>query len=61
VKESQQCKVTMLKGDRNQNGKKNTKKKITGKKDRKLSNKRAKMEKLHNVLEGSSQKEVLQN
>jgi hypothetical protein len=44
----------MLKGDKNQNGKRNTKKKITGKKARKLSKKRANIEKLQNVPEGTS-------
>ena len=45
-KESQQREVTMPKGDKNQNGKRNTKTKITGKKARKLSKKREKIEKL---------------
>ena len=35
--------------------------KITGKKDRKLNNKRSKIEKLQKVTEGTSQKENLQN
>jgi hypothetical protein len=61
MKESQQREVTMPKGDRNQNGKRNTMKKITRKKARKLSKKREKIEKLQNVLEGTSQKEGLQN
>jgi hypothetical protein len=61
MKESQQCKVTMIKGDKNQNGKRNTEKNITGKKDRNISKKRGKIEKLHNVPEGTSQKEGLQN
>jgi hypothetical protein len=58
MKESQQCEVTMPKEDKNQNGKRNTETKITGKKARKLSKKR---EKLQNVLEGTWQKEGLQN
>ena len=58
MKESQQREVTMPKGDKNQNGKRNIEMKITGKKARKLSNKRAK---LQNVPEGTSQKEYLQN
>jgi hypothetical protein len=58
MKESQQREVTMPKGDKNQNGKRNTETKITGKKARKLSKKR---EKLQNVPEGTSQKEDLQN
>ena len=48
----------MPKGDKNQNGKRNTEMKITRKKDRNLSKKR---EKLQNVTEGTSQKEDLQN
>jgi hypothetical protein len=53
--------VTMLKGDKNQNEKRNTENKITGKKARKLSKKRKKIEKLQNVPKGTSQKEGLQN
>jgi hypothetical protein len=51
----------MLKGDKNQNGKRNTEINITGKKARKLSKKREKIEKLQKVPEGTSQKESLQN
>jgi hypothetical protein len=54
MKESQQHKVTMPKGDNNQNGKRNTETQITGKKDRKLSKKREKIEKLQKVPEGTS-------
>jgi hypothetical protein len=61
MKESQQREVTMPKGDKNQNGKRNTEMKITGKKARKLSKKREKIEKLQKVPEGTSQKEGLQN
>jgi hypothetical protein len=61
MKESQQREVTMPKGDKNQNGKRNTETKITGKKARKLSKKREKIEKLQKVPEGTSQKEGLQN
>jgi hypothetical protein len=61
LKDSQQHVVTISKEDKNQNGKKNTETKLTEKKARKLSKKRAKIEKLHNVLEGASQKENLQN
>lgn len=60
-KASQQHKVTMPKGDKNQNGKRNTETKLTGKKARKLSNKRDKIEKLQKVPEETSQKENLQN
>jgi hypothetical protein len=49
-KESQQCEVTMPKEDKNQNGKRNTETKLTGRKARNLSKKRAKIEK---VTEGS--------
>ena len=45
-KESQQRAVTMLKEDKNQNGKRTTETKLTGKKDRKLSKKRANIYKL---------------
>jgi hypothetical protein len=60
-KESQQREVTMPRGDKNQNGKRNTETKLTGKKARKLSKKRSKIEKLQKVPEGTSQKENLQN
>jgi hypothetical protein len=60
-KESKQREVTMPRGDKNQNGKRNTEMKLTGKQDRKLSKKRSKMEKLQKVPEGTSQKENLQN
>jgi hypothetical protein len=52
TKESQQREVTIPKGDKNQNGKRNTETKITGKKARKLSKKRAKIEKLQKVPRG---------
>jgi hypothetical protein len=45
----------MLKEDKNQNGKRHTETKLTGKKARKLSKKRAKIEKLQKILEGTSQ------
>jgi secreted PhoX family phosphatase len=61
MKESQQREVTMPKEDKNQNGKRNTEMKITGKKARKLSKKREKIEKLQKVPEGTSQKEGFQN
>jgi hypothetical protein len=50
-KESQQCAVTMLKEDKNRNGKQTTQTKIIGKKARKQSKKRAKLQK---VPEGTS-------
>jgi hypothetical protein len=61
MKGSQQREVTMPKGDKTPNGKRNTKTKITGKKDRNLSKKRSKIERLQKVLEGTSQKEGLQD
>jgi hypothetical protein len=60
-KESQHREVTLPKEDKNQNGKRNTETKITTKKDRKLSKKRAKIEKLQKVPKGTSYKENLQN
>jgi hypothetical protein len=60
-KEPQQHEVTLQKKDKNQNGKRNSKTKLTRKKARKLSKKRAKIEKLQKGLEGTSQKENLQN
>jgi hypothetical protein len=51
----------MPKEDKNQNGKRNSEMKLTRKKVRKLSKKRAKIEKLQKVPEGTSQKENLQN
>ena len=60
-KESQQHAVTMSNEDKNQNGKRHTEKKLIGKKARKLSKKRDKIEKLQKVPEGTSQKENLQN
>jgi hypothetical protein len=43
----------MPKEDKNQNGKRNSEMKPTGKKDRKLSNKRDKIEKLQKVPKGT--------
>jgi hypothetical protein len=51
----------MPRGDKNQNGKRNTEMKLTGKKARKLSKKKSKIEKLQKVPEGTAQKEGLQN
>jgi hypothetical protein len=53
-KESQQREVTMPNADKNQNGKRNTETKLTGKKARKISKKRDKIKKLQKVLEGTS-------
>ena len=60
-KEPQQCTMTMSNEDKNQNRKRHTKTKLTGKKARKLSKKRDKIEKLQKVPKGTSQKENLQN
>jgi hypothetical protein len=60
-REPQQCEVTKPKENRNQNGKRQTELKITRKKARKLSKKRAKIEKLQEIQDRSSQKENLQN
>jgi hypothetical protein len=51
----------MLKEDKNQNGKRHIESKLTGKKARKLNKKRAKIEKLQKIPEGTSQRENLQN
>jgi hypothetical protein len=60
-KESQHRKVSIPKEDKNQNGKRHTEMKLTRKKDRKLSKKRANIDKLQKVLEGTLHKENLQN
>jgi hypothetical protein len=51
----------MPKEDRNHKGKRHIKVKLIGNKARKLSKKRAKIDKLQKVLEGTLQKENLQN
>jgi hypothetical protein len=56
-----QREVTMPKEEKNQNGKRLTETKLTGKKSRKLMKKKAKLEKLQNVPEGTPQKENMQN
>jgi hypothetical protein len=53
-KESQQRKVTIPKADKNLNGKRHTETTLTGKKTRKPSKKRAKIDKLQKVPEGTS-------
>jgi hypothetical protein len=57
--ESQQRAMTMSNEDKNQNGKRHTEMKLTGKKDRKLSKKRAKIEKLQKFPKGTLQTENL--
>jgi hypothetical protein len=54
-KDHQQHEVTIPRGDKNQNGKRNTEMKLTGKKARKLSKKREKIEKLQKVPEETSE------
>jgi hypothetical protein len=51
----------MLRKDKKNNGKINLETGINGKKVRKLSKKKSKLEKLQKVLERTSQKEGLQN
>jgi hypothetical protein len=60
-KEPQQRVVTTIKEDKNQNGKIHTESKLTGKKARNLNKKKAKIEKLQKIPEGTSQRENLQN
>jgi hypothetical protein len=61
MKDHQQREVTMPREDKNQNGKRNPVTQITGKKARKLSKKKAKLEKLQEAPERTSQKEGFQN
>jgi hypothetical protein len=60
-KEFQQREVTKTKEEKNQNEKSITETKLIGKKATKLRKKRANTERLHEVLEKTSQKEKLQN
>jgi hypothetical protein len=53
-KESQQREVTMSRENENQNGKITTEMKLTENKARKMIKKKAKIEKLQKILEGSS-------
>jgi hypothetical protein len=59
-KEPKQREVTMSREDKNQNGKKMTETKLTGKKARNLSKKRENFEKLQKTPEETSQKEKSQ-
>jgi hypothetical protein len=54
LKEFQQREVTMSKEDKNKNGKRKTETKLTGKKARKLSKKRDKIDMLQKAPEGTS-------
>jgi hypothetical protein len=60
-RESHQHEVTMSKENKNQNGKRIIETKLSGKKARKLSNKKAKIEKLQKISEGTLQQDTLQN
>jgi hypothetical protein len=60
-KESQHCKVTMPREEKNQNEKRMNETKLSGKKTRKLMKKKAKLEKLQTVLEETPQKENMSN
>jgi hypothetical protein len=59
-RESHQHEVTVSKENKNQNGKRIIEMKLTGKKARKISKKRSKIEKLQKVLEETLQKEKSQ-
>jgi hypothetical protein len=61
IKGSQQREVTMPKENKNRNEKRTTEMNLMGKKARKLRKNKVKIEKLQQVLEGTSQKETLQN
>jgi hypothetical protein len=61
VKDPHRCEFTMLREDKNKNGKRNPETQITGKKARNLSKKKEKLGKLQEVPERTSQKESLQN
>jgi hypothetical protein len=58
--EPEQCEVTLSREDKNHNGKRMTEMQLIGKKARNLSKKRAKIGKLQNTLEETSQKEKSQ-
>jgi hypothetical protein len=57
----QRCEVPMPRGDKKNNGKRKLVTQIIGKKARKLSKKKSKLEKLQEVTERTSQKEGLHN
>jgi hypothetical protein len=61
VRAHQQCEVLSPGENKNTNGKRNPETQITGKKARKLNKKKAKLEKLWEVLEKTSQEIDLQN
>jgi hypothetical protein len=51
LEEHRQCEVTMLREDKNRNGKSNPETHITGNKERNLSKKKSKLEKLQKTIE----------
>jgi hypothetical protein len=61
LQDPQQCEVTTLREEKNTNGKMNPDTQITGKKARKLSKKKAKLEKLQEATEKTLQRARLQN
>lgn len=61
LKDPQQCEVPLQGENKNKNGKRNPKTQITGKKARKLSKKKAKLEKLQEIPKRTLEKEGLQN
>ena len=61
MKDPPLCEVTIPRGDTNNNGKRKPMTQITRKKARKLSKKKAKLEKLQEVPERTSQREGLHN
>jgi hypothetical protein len=60
IRAHRQCEVTMLLKDKHKNGKRNLETQITGKKARKLSKKKSKLEKLQEAPEKTSQEANLQ-
>jgi hypothetical protein len=61
VKDPQKCEVTILRENKNKNGKRNPMTQVTGKKDKNLSKKKEKIEKLQEVPEKTLQNVVFQN
>jgi hypothetical protein len=56
LEDPQQCEVDTLRENKNENGKRNQETQIIGRKERKLSKKKAKLEKLQEVPWTTSQK-----
>jgi hypothetical protein len=61
MKDPPQCEVIMPRGDKNDNGKSKPVIQIIGKKAKKLSKKKEKLENLQEVPENTSQKKGFQN